>query len=165
MKTIYFKSTGQGNLFSKLEHKIFENNTCIISRLQSRTLTGRNLQIQVHQHFRYRLHMVWKIHYKKEPTQGCLQGIIPMRDEMNKFLLELINGGSENVFNCVGETFPEILQGKVEECFRARTAKRDLSLISRSLIRDYQECDKLRFWFTCYTYSSHVYGLNWEVPF
>jgi hypothetical protein len=37
-----------------------------------------------------------------------------MTDEMNKFLQELINGGSEEFSNCVGEKFPEILEGKLE---------------------------------------------------
>jgi hypothetical protein len=60
MKTNFQKSTGQGNLFSKLDPKIFENNTCVISRLQSRTLTGRNLQIKVHKHFSDRLQLIWQ---------------------------------------------------------------------------------------------------------
>jgi hypothetical protein len=65
--------------------------------------------------------------------------MITMTDEMNKFLQELINGGSEELYNCVGENFPEILQVKVGECFRAHPSiKRDLP---RSLMRDLPDCD------------------------
>jgi hypothetical protein len=92
--------------------------------------------------------------------------MIPMTNEMTKFLQELIIGGSENLRNCVGESFPKILEGKVGECFRARTTKRqNLAHISRSMMRSYHECDKEKFWCTCNTQSSYVYGLHWEVPF
>jgi hypothetical protein len=62
---------------------------------------------------------------------------------MNKFLQELINGGSEELYNCVGVKFPDILEGKVGECFRAcSSTTRDLSNVSRSLMRDLQGFDK-----------------------
>jgi hypothetical protein len=37
-----------------------------------------------------------------------------MTHEMNKFLQELINGGSEGLYNCVGVYFPKILEGSLE---------------------------------------------------
>jgi hypothetical protein len=36
------------------------NNTSVASRPISRSLTERNLQIQVHQYYGYRLHLVWR---------------------------------------------------------------------------------------------------------
>jgi hypothetical protein len=128
MKTNLQKSFGQGHQSSKLEHNIFKNNSSsIVSRLHSRTLTGRNLQIQIHQHFGYRLHMVWKTKNQKQSSERYLQRMITMTNEMDKFLQELISGGSENLCNCVGEKFPEILEGKVEKCFRAHSTKRNVS--------------------------------------
>jgi hypothetical protein len=161
------KSFGQGHKSSKLEHTIFKNNSSsIVSRLQSRTLTGRNLQIQIHQHFGYRLQMVWKTKNKKQSSERCLQRMITMTNEMNKFLQELITGGSENLYNCVGAKFPELLEGKVEKCFKELSSKRNVSKnIFRSWIRSLEECDKENFWSTCDTYSSYVYGLDCEVPY
>jgi hypothetical protein len=65
MKINFSKINGQGNLTSKLDSRIFENNS-IVSRLQSRTLTGRGLDIEVHQHLGYRLHFVWENKQKKD---------------------------------------------------------------------------------------------------
>jgi hypothetical protein len=59
----------------------------------------------------------------------------------------------------VGEKFPEILEGKVGECFRAHSStKRDLS---GSWIRDLQECDydKGKCSCICNTQSPYVYDL------
>jgi hypothetical protein len=102
MMTNFQKSTGQSNLFLNSDHNIFRKNSSIISRLNATSLTGRNLQIQVHQHLGYRLHMVWEANCKKYPSSSssserCLQRMIAMTNEMNKFLQELINGGSENI--------------------------------------------------------------------
>jgi predicted AAA+ superfamily ATPase len=50
MKTNLQKSLGQGQQSSKLEHNIFKNSSStIVSRLHSRSLTGRNMQIEIHQ--------------------------------------------------------------------------------------------------------------------
>jgi hypothetical protein len=154
MKTDFQKSKGQGNLISNSNRKIFRNNFSIISRLHARSLTGRNLQMQVHQHLGYGLHMVWQRNPNTPPSGGCLQRMIAMTDEMEKFCQELIIGGSELLCNCLGESFPEILEGKVRECYRAQTSKRqNLAHIGRSMMR----C-------TCNTPSSYVYELSWEVP-
>jgi hypothetical protein len=122
MKTNFQKSKGQSNLFSNSNRKILRNNSSIISRLHARSRTGRNLQIQVHQHLGHRLHMVWQSNYSKYPSsfEKCLQRMITMTNEMEKFCQELIIGGSEHVCNCLRESFPKILEVKIEECFRAR---------------------------------------------
>jgi hypothetical protein len=46
MKTDFSKSVGQEHQSSKFGCRIFENNSPIVSRLLSRTLTGRGLQIK-----------------------------------------------------------------------------------------------------------------------
>jgi hypothetical protein len=38
---------------------------------------------------------------------------------MDRFLQQLVDGGSEELYNCVGHKFPELLEGKVGKCFRA----------------------------------------------
>jgi hypothetical protein len=104
MKTEYVKSTGQGNLFSKLDPKIFENNTCIISRLQSRSLTGRNLQIKVHEHFGHWLYLLWQ-------TKTCNVGSSRTIDyyELLKFRDDLVLRGLENLCSCIR---PSLFSGR-----------------------------------------------------
>jgi hypothetical protein len=99
MKTDYAKSTGQG-LFSKLDQKIFENDTCIISRLQSRSLTGRNPQIKVHRHFRDRLNLIWQAK-TNEMLATRLIGHGRHKIQIKQCFTDLVLGGSENLCNCV----------------------------------------------------------------
>jgi hypothetical protein len=77
MKTSFSKSNGQGNLSPKLGPRIFEIISSIVSRLQSTTLTGRGIQIQVHQHFGYKLHLVWDIKNKKRRQNDVYKGCLP----------------------------------------------------------------------------------------
>jgi hypothetical protein len=83
-KTDYTKSTGQGNLFTQFDRKIFENDTCIISRLQSSSLTGRNPQIKVHRHFRNRLHLIWQA--KTKCSQPDLSGTADIKFKLKNSL-------------------------------------------------------------------------------
>jgi hypothetical protein len=124
MKTSFTKSTGQGNLFSKLDPKIFENNTCIISSLQSRSLTGRNPQIKVHKHFGDRLQLFWQT---RSHEMGITRSIghdkmIIINDEITIFCKELILGGLENLCTCIAPRFwdPTRGDGRVEICFYSK---------------------------------------------
>jgi hypothetical protein len=58
MKT-YPKSDGQGKLHSHSNHK-FSNLSSIVKSLASRSLSGRGLDIKVHQHYGFWLHLLWK---------------------------------------------------------------------------------------------------------
>jgi hypothetical protein len=116
MKTNYIKRTGQGNRFSKFDHKIFRNNTSILSRLQSRTLTGRGLQIKVHQHMDRDIHFVWR----SNTLEMGLESIIWNTWQMARFCKELQIGGLENLCDCVTDEVFQALEGKVESCYRAR---------------------------------------------
>jgi hypothetical protein len=91
--TNYINSTGQGNLFSKFHHKIFKNNTSIISRPQSRTLTGRGLQIKVHQHMDCDLLFV----RRSDTLELELKRITWNTGQMALFCKELGIGGLENL--------------------------------------------------------------------
>jgi hypothetical protein len=48
------ESVGQANRYSIRDQTIFENDFSIVKRLQSRSVTGRNIQIKVHRHFDYK---------------------------------------------------------------------------------------------------------------
>jgi hypothetical protein len=124
MKTNFHKSTGQGNLFSKLAHKIFENNTCVISRLQSRSLTGRNPQIKVHKHFSDRLQLIWQAKTNEMVTTRLIN---QNNIEIKKFCKELERGSLENLCNCVSLNFffRATRDGKIETCLYVYGLDRD----------------------------------------
>jgi hypothetical protein len=92
--SVSMKSTGQGNLFSKSDPQIFENDTCIVSRLQSRSLTGCNIQIKVHRHYGDTIQLFWQ-------TKTCDLGTrtIEEFDQMRNFCRTLI--GLENLCSCI----------------------------------------------------------------
>ena len=52
-------SIGQGNPSSLPCRRVSTNRLSIVDRLAARSLTGRGLQILVHQHYGYRLHLEW----------------------------------------------------------------------------------------------------------
>jgi hypothetical protein len=124
MKTNYVKSTGQGNLLSKLDSKIFENNSCIISRLHSRTLTGRNIQIKVHEHFGDRLHLFWQTKSYEIGTTRSIghEEFIQKNNDIKRFCTDLELGELENLCSCVSPNFydPAKGDGKIEKCVFSR---------------------------------------------
>ena len=58
MERFYHESDGQGKLHSHSHHRIYTG-------LSSRSLTGRGLDIKIHQHHGYRLHILWEWDRKK----------------------------------------------------------------------------------------------------
>jgi hypothetical protein len=152
MKTNYVKSTGQGNLFSKLDSKIFENNTCIISRLQSTTLTGRNLQIKVHEHFGTHIHLFWQ-------TKTCDVGTTRTIEyyEMLKFCDDLVLGGLENLCSCIRPSFFQD-DGKVEQCYFARLSY----TLPDWKLKEMKERRKHKQFCTTFKITDLGYCLNWK---
>jgi hypothetical protein len=121
METTFIKSTGQGNLFSKLDSKKnFENNTSIISRLHSRSLTGRNLQIKVHRHFGNRLQLFWQTKSCEIGTTRSIghEKLIQKNYDIQRFCSDLELGKLENLCSCVSPNFydPTTGDGKIERC-------------------------------------------------
>jgi hypothetical protein len=55
----YKQSVGQGNAYSRCQQALLHGNSSIIRRLQARHLTGQGLHLDIHQHFGYRLHLIW----------------------------------------------------------------------------------------------------------
>ena len=53
------ESLGQGNHSSLQSRTLSARRLSIVDRLAARSLTGRGLNIHVHQHFGYRLHLEW----------------------------------------------------------------------------------------------------------
>jgi hypothetical protein len=119
MTTNFVNSTGQGNRLSKFDSKIFENNTSIISRLHSRTLTGRNVQIKVHKHFGDRLNLIWQTKSYKIGTARSIghNEIIQKNYDIKRFCSDLELGKLEDLCSCVSPNFydPTKGDGKIEK--------------------------------------------------
>jgi hypothetical protein len=66
------RSVGQGNLYSR----VIPHRPSIVTGLHTRSLTGRRLNLHVHQHLVYRLHLVWKSAKKGVTTEGYRKEIL-----------------------------------------------------------------------------------------
>ena len=118
MNNFNHKGNGQGNLFSKMSHRLSTNGSSIVTRRASRSLTKRGLQIQVHQHFGYKLHLVWR--GTRNGVSSELYGEdlpAPKYEDVDKFCTELKNGALEGLCDCVSEGVAEFLEEKAKLCF------------------------------------------------
>ena len=93
------RSTGQGNLFSRVP----SYSPSIVIGLHSRALTGRSLNINVHQHLGYRLHLVWNSTKNCVTSERSVERRFLMYEDFESFCTELVNGEAESLCDCVGE--------------------------------------------------------------
>ena len=127
------RSIGQGHFHSKFN----PDGTSIIKKLASRSITGRGLQIKIHQHIGYRLHLLWN------PTPNdemCIESVFSMYHEVSDFCKTLT---SEAVFegtcNCASITVRERFEDKIEPCHATVTEQ---VFCHRSCLRTFQEYKK-----------------------
>jgi hypothetical protein len=107
------KSTGQGIHYSKLDENIFENDTSIVSLLQSRSVTGRNIKIKVHRHFDDNIELFWHTKTYHLGTTRTIEDFHQMRN----FCFQLF--GLENLCSCIDPWCIRSLRrdAKFEPCF------------------------------------------------
>jgi hypothetical protein len=108
------RSVGQGNLFSRVP----SYSPSIIIGLHSRNLTGRRLNLGVHQHLGYRLHLVWNSTKNGVTSGKAVERQFYTYKDVESFCTELTNGGSEGLCDCVGEG---VIQDQAGMCIRACT--------------------------------------------
>jgi len=95
----FTRSTGQGNLFSRVP----SYSSSVVIGLHFRVLTGRSLNINVHQHLGYRLHLVWNSNKNCVTSERGLERRFLMYEDVESFFTEHVNGGAEGLCDCVGE--------------------------------------------------------------
>jgi len=81
------KSVGQGNFYTKLSQNIISDGTSIVKRLTSRSRTGHSLQIQIHHHKEFALHLIWYIK-TNDKTSRCIERIF---SSYRSSYMELVN--------------------------------------------------------------------------
>jgi hypothetical protein len=150
------RSTGQGNLFSRFP----SYRSSIGMGLYSRALTGRSLNIDVHQHLGYRLHLVWNSTKNCVTSERNVERSFLMYQNVESFCTELVNGRAEGLCDCVGDG---ILPDKADICFRTpNLSKRGiLSDISRSWLKSLQESRRDKYWCTCRVKSTDTV-IEWK---
>jgi len=107
------RSTEQGNLFSRVP----SYSPSIVIGLHSRALTRRSLNINVHQHLGYRLHLVWNSTKNCVTSERSVERFL-MYEDVESSCTEPVNGGAEGLCDCVDEG---VLPDKAAIRFRAHT--------------------------------------------
>jgi len=90
---ILARSIGQGNFHSKFKHV----GTSIVKKLASRSLTGRGLQIQEHQHIGYRLYLLWDPTIDKRDRSMCIERMFLTYNEVSDFCETLMCKAFESI--------------------------------------------------------------------
>ena len=111
-------SIGQGNPWSLPCHALSTHRLSIVGRLASRSLTGRGLQILVHQHFGYRLHLEWSGNTNNENSVRFIERRFQMWDEAESFTTQLSSLGFEGLCTCAYEASYLPPHAKALRCHR-----------------------------------------------
>ena len=111
------RSVGQAN-FSKSSHNIASNGSFIVHKLASRSITENGLQIHVHKHVGFKLHLVWHVFDKHNTSVKCFERIFPDFNDLYDFCKQLKNGAFEGLCDCVCSRFFEWMD-KINSYFRS----------------------------------------------
>jgi hypothetical protein len=156
-------SIGQANFFSKSSQIVGSRRTSIVQRLASRSTTDNELQIQVHQHCNYKLHLVWHMFDKNNKNSvRCLERIFSEPKALNDFWNQLKDGAFEGLCDCVCIRFIEWMNDKIKPCFSEHSTLEQLRryVFLRSWERS-EEIQKLkRNYFDCICPVSSSYGIG-----
>jgi len=150
------RSTGQGNLFSRVP----SYSLSIFIGLHSRALTGRSLNINVHQRLGYRLNIMWNSTKNCVTSESGVERSFLMYEDVESFCTEFVNGVSEGLCDCVGE---EVLTDKANICFKTRFLSQKVipSDISKSWLKDLQESRPGKYWCICNVKSTNMV-IEWK---
>ena len=117
---------GQAHHSSTLNHNLYATSRSIITRLTSRSLRGQILRIQVHRHFGFLLHLIWKCR-----REMCKKWKLLIRrekwierkfltnDNIENFYYYFERNALEGLSICVCELgIVPFLEEKVHPCYR-----------------------------------------------
>jgi len=111
------RSVGQANFYSKASKSITSKNTSIIHKLTSRQLTAQGLQIHIHQHIGFLVHLVWYVNKPNNiEVKRCLERVFTQYRYLHNFCKDLKDGAFEGLCNCVGTHFREWMNDKINLC-------------------------------------------------
>ena len=105
------KSFEQGNLRSHLHLR--PAGSSVVQRFATRSITGRGLGLNVHQHVGFRLHLEWQ---EENNTRRYFERLFETFKGVDQFCDDMLDGGLEGLCDCVGDGFTILLEEKVKIC-------------------------------------------------
>jgi hypothetical protein len=110
--------TGRGNHHSLLCRRVSANRLSIVDKLTARSVTGQGLQILVHQHYGYRLHLEWRGSSSSRVSSRFMERRFLMTCEAKTFCTELCSYGLEGLCACVYEGYYMAAHVRAPRCLR-----------------------------------------------
>jgi len=112
------ESLGQGNPSSLQSRTRSARRLSIVDRLAARSLTGRGLDIHVHQHFGYRLHLEWSGDPNNHRSHRFMERRFHRWDQTKSFASQLCSRGIEGLCTCVYDASYQPPRDKAPRCLR-----------------------------------------------
>jgi len=112
-------SLGMGYRFSEMNKRLTSaSDSNIVARLASRSITGHELPIQVHQHYGLELHL---IRHPNDSKETCIHRAFRTYHISQDECLQLEKSAFQGLCSCIyGESRDLTVFDKVEWCLRAR---------------------------------------------
>jgi len=123
-------------------------------------LTGRGLQIKIHQHIGYILHLLWDSTSNDERSRYmCIERVFSMYHEVSDFCVTLTSKAFDGVCNCACINVSEWFEDKIDPCHATVTEQ---VFCHRSCLRTFQEIGKNKSFpcNSCYIVSRILFGLK-----
>jgi len=114
--TFTHTSAGRGNTHSLLCRRFSTNRLSIVDIFTARSVTGHGLQILVHQHYGYRLHLEWK--GGTNVSLRFMQRRFLTSGEAHTFCTKLFIYGLEELCTCVYEGYYMFMHVRAPRCLR-----------------------------------------------
>jgi hypothetical protein len=136
MNTTFRRSKGQGRLKFNSCHTLSTAGASNIVRMpMSRSVTGRQLPIRIHQHFGQRLHLVWHTPTK---TNYCMGRVFLMVADMLAFCHQLTRVGAQGLCSCVSEDILQGFEDKYNQCLTLPPSDSELGIVGA--LRTWRKC-------------------------
>ena len=118
-------SLGMGYRFSEMNRSLSSaSNSNIVSRLASRSITGLELPIQVHQHYGLELHLILHPDNINDSNKTCIRRAFKTPDIAQDECLQLEKSALQRISSCLYiESRDLTVFDKVVKCLKARPFK------------------------------------------
>jgi len=101
----FLEMAGQGNTSFKTCHTINKRGAAaIVTRLEARALTGENLNVAIHQHQAYDVHVTWTVKFKnpdEPPVDRYFERLFDTPEECDAFREEVRQHPIQGTYSCV----------------------------------------------------------------
>jgi hypothetical protein len=96
-----------GIRFSRMDRMVTAGGSSLVDRLASRSVTGYDLPLQVHQHEGYALLLTWEFVRHGVSTEASVKRQFYFEEDIDAFCRDLIEGKTLGLCSCVFPATPE----------------------------------------------------------